>query len=203
MANCTSCSKCKVNRANYCWHCGTRFGQSPSKTSFESELPVQIKSQSVIGQQVAEAILIFTFSYAGALWLKIPPGLSIAPPLLLLIGRPILETYWNAPKREPEPDKTLLKVEYKSENSRHWLLDTYPEQIGYRHLQHIAKICIMDKGTFSRRNICRTGLISQESYRILHAYWKKNNMLIVRKNKHNMLTERCWRLLKKTLPTPV
>jgi len=152
MANCLNCSKWKVNKANYCWHCGNRFGQSVSKNSFESELPVQIKSQSVIGQQVAYHAMILAFSYAGALWLNIPPGLSFAPPLFLLLARPILETYWNAPKREPEPDKTTLKVEYKSEDKRHWMVDTYPEQIGFRHLQHIAKICIMNRETFSRRS---------------------------------------------------
>lgn len=199
--SCTECKKWIVKNANYCWHCGFSF----KANTFETTTTELDRDQSGIqpANQIVHVGLIFGASWLGAIWLDWAPALSVIPPLGYLIGLPFLEAYLAAPKPALKPDKTTLKVEYKSEDSRHWAIDNYPDEITFAHLQHVARRVILEQKSFSRRNICKGRIMSQESYRILHGYWQTNNLLIVRPNNHNILTERCRRLLKKALPCPV
>ena len=199
-----SCSECKkwiVKKANYCWHCGLNFKTNTFETTTDEINREQPGNRP--NNQIIHVGLIFGSSWLGASLLDWAPALSVIPPLGYLIGLPFLEAFLAAPKPDPKPDKKTLQVEYKSEDNRHWVVDDYPEQITFAHLQHIAKTVILEKRTFSRRNICKGRGMSQEAYRILHGYWQTNNLLIVRANNHNVLTERCRRLLKKALPSPV
>lgn len=195
---CPRCGSWKVKNANYCWNCGYTF-KFPSD-NFETEL--NIGHSSAIPQIAAETGMILILSYLGILWAGWPLAMSVIPPFLHLVGQPLFKSYLNAPKPEHSIDKTTLKVEYKTDNNRHWQIDHYPQQITYRHLEHVAKICVLDKQSFSRRNICKTGLMSQEDYRRLHTYWRENNLLFIKPNNQNILTPRCQILLKKALPTP-
>jgi hypothetical protein len=196
--NCQQCQKWKVKNANFCWYCGLAFHNN----RFETEL-ITARPQFQISKQITDTLLILGISYLGVqFWLDWPPALSMVPPLVYLIGRPFLETYLNAPKKDPEPEHTTLKVEYRSEDKRHWTIDNYPAEISLQHLRYVAQIVIVEGGKFSRRSITKNSPVTQTQYDILRQYWIKNNLLVVTANNHNVLTPRCQKLLKKTLPSP-
>ena len=215
-SGCSSCNGWTINGARFCHHCGHILGgMSFEYATGSGSVGVSGPTLGASGQSVKDKAattgLIALAMSAGTLTETWGPEWIALGPLAYLLypyaHKLLLDLAGKLP--EKQPGHTKIKVEHseKTIDGKRILIDEYPEEIELSHIQHIAKVCLPNPAgrglEFSRLNVCRPGKLSQGQFRIIRDIWLESHHAFYRnplvKNQGLVLTERCNRLLKKSL----
>lgn len=196
--------------AKFCPHCGASLAKGHS---FEYALDgASSAADPVPGQSLADKALttglVALAVFAGVLADAWSPVWVALVPLAYLLSPSLIRVLTKLPKIE-KSHYTTLRVEHseKSVDGRNVIIDEFPPHIEVNHIRHIAEKCLPkpvgDGLTFSRPNVCQPGKLSQGDFRIIRDIWLESNHCFYRnplvKNQGLVLTERCYRLLKRVV----
>lgn len=192
---CWNCGKRLIPKgANFCYNCG----ESPHKQQFNSSL-VAIDGGQVSGQRSAArpgklkvgaltfteaaitsglavgAVVIWPYYPQVTFGLSLPLVAYVAPRLLPSVSGSFVEV-WSELRKPREqaqevkpPEAWVLQVEHIDQHGRPRLLHDFPEGIELDHLIWID--AQLGKGrTYSRRNMVRSGKLSQTQYEDITAH---------------------------------
>lgn len=218
--NCENCGSWLVRAANFCHRCGQPVAPGPQPVqvgrNFEYSgssrpLPLPPGGFSASWKDGASTtILLVSVTGIGAIVGAWPAAYVGIVPLTYLLWQPASRTLLDLLGRLPERSQeaaTTLRVEYKSEDNRHWLIDDYPANITPAHLKHIARKCLeppLGEGArFSRRKVAEPGKLSQGEFEAIRDLWLGSHYAFYKNELAPsvgiVLTERCTRLLRKAL----
>lgn len=211
--NCPNCNKWTVRGANFCHHCacvlgGSVFEYGPGPELGPGQVVTEAGPRKTLKDKAMTATLLGMAAACGVLFAGWDAAWIAFTPMIYLSYEPAKDFVAALAGKLPEPksEATTLRVEHVTEDKRHWLLYDFPEGISLDHLQHIARKVLPEPigegAKFSRRVVCEKGFMSQGQFETIKEFWIRINYAYYRgpdPREGIILTERCNRLLKKSL----
>ena len=215
-STCNTCGVWAVRNAAFCWQCGHPIAATGH--TFESAIgngydapaaSVPAKPQTPIWDKILRFGAVVGSVSVGSAFLGWPA--ELVP--ITGIGYVVAPTLFNwsvrfvgllpKPKLESGSDNAAtLRVEHVTEDKKHWLLYDFPGGIELKHIQWIAEQVVGEGMSFSRRNVCKPGKLSQGEFETIRDFWLSIHYAFYRDeaapNRGLILSERCRRLLKKS-----
>ena len=218
--NCFACGSWTVRGANFCHNCGQALATNGH--SFESSIggpgpgPGYIapgKPRQPIKDKMGVALVLAMGASVGALFDDWSPAWIALAPMGYVLFEPVTDALaillGKMPKFE-KSEQTTLRVEHfeTSQDGKRFVgLYDLPQGIELCHLQHIAEIVLdppIGEGMpFSRLKVCKPGKLTQGQFYALRDSWLGTHHAFYRDpaapNRGLILTERCTRILKKSV----
>lgn len=219
------CGSWTVRNANFCWRCGNELGdpghtfessygngndnhhQPPTNGQAKTSRETVIERMATAGMLLLGAVVGVVVDGWNSAWIPLLPIGYLCFPYVKDFAFGLAGKF---PHEFSKDTTTTLKIEHHETNDagkRFVGLYDLPDTIQLEHLQHIAKLCLSpptgEGRQFSRLKVCRPGKLSQGQFYTLRDTWLETHHVFYRDanspNRGLVLTERCTRLLKKSV----